>query len=192
MSTQSAVALNKMVFRKTNARTGRHLAVTPENSTMRHLCYGRIILNSSDPMVSFSNADRETGVICLSGNGLVKTGGNEFELGQFDAVYIPRDSAIEVSTKTSVDFAEFSAGVKGKYPLKVVRYAETSKDPAMKFVAGSPGSQRELNILIASNVEAGRPTSTPTCWRKCMCTSTCRSRPMAFSLSTMTPSIRNW
>ena len=55
-----------------------------------------------------------------------------------------------------MDFAEFSAEVKGEYPLKIVRYAEVSKDPAMKFVAGSPGSRRELNVLIAKNVEAGR------------------------------------
>jgi len=156
MRTQSAVAIDKMVFRKTNAHTGRHLAVTPANSTMRHLSYGRIILNSSKPQVSFSNGEQETGLICLSGNGVVKAGGKDFELGQFDAIYIPRDSAIEVSTKSSVDFAEFSADVKGKYPLKIVRYAEVCKDPAMKFVAGSPGSRRELNVLIANNVEAGR------------------------------------
>ncbi len=156
MSTQPTVAVDKMVFRKTNAQTGRHLAVTPENSTMRHLSYGRIILNSSKPLVSFSNGDHETGLICLSGNGLVKTAGSEFELRQFDAIYIPRDSVIEVSTRSSVDLAEFSADVKGKYPLKVVRYAEVAKHPGMKFVAGSPGSRRELNVLIANNVEAGR------------------------------------
>src|ERR1700740_3498919 len=121
MSTQSAVAIEKMVFRKTNARTGRHVSVTPANSTMRHLSYGRIILNSSKSMVSFSNGDHETGLICLSGNGKVKTAGSEFELGKYDAIYIPRDSTMEVSTKSSVDFAEFSADVKGKYPLKVVR-----------------------------------------------------------------------
>jgi 5-deoxy-glucuronate isomerase len=156
MNTKSAQAVEKMVFRKTNAHSGRHLAVTPANSTMRHLSYGRIILNSPKPHVSFSNGEQETGLICLSGNGVVKTEGNEFELGRFDAIYIPRDSAVEVSTKSSVDFAEFSADVKGKYPLKVVRYAEVSKDPAMKFAAGSLGSQRELNVLIAKNVEAGR------------------------------------
>src|SRR5258705_6729088 len=149
MSTQSAVAVDKMIFRKTNAHTGRHVAVTPANSSMRHLSYGRIILNSSKPQVSLSNGEQETGLICLSGNGVVKTAGNEYELGQFDAIYIPRDSAIEVTTKTSVDFAEFSADVKGKYPLKVVRYAEVSKDSAMKFATGSPGSRRELNVLIA-------------------------------------------
>jgi 5-deoxy-glucuronate isomerase len=156
MSTQSAVAVDKMVFRKTNAHIGRHLAVTPANSTMSHLSYGRIILNSSKPHVSFSNGEQETGLICLSGNGVVKTAGSEFELGQFDAIYVPRDSTVEVSTESSVDFAEFSADVKGKYPLKVVRYSEVSKDPAMKFAAGGPGSRRELNVLIAKNVEAGR------------------------------------
>jgi 5-deoxy-glucuronate isomerase len=156
MSTQSAVAIDKMVFRKTNAHTGRHIAVTPANSTMRHLSYGRIILNSSKPQVSFSNDEQETSLICLSGDGVVKTGGNNFELGQFDAIYIPRDSDIEVSTKSSVDFAELSADVKGKYPLRIIRYAEVCKDPTMKFAAGSPGSRRELNVLIANNVEAGR------------------------------------
>jgi len=156
MSTQSAVPIEKMVFRKTNAQTGRHLAVTPANSTMRHLSYGRIILEAAKPLVSFSNGTQATGLICLAGNGTVKIAGSEYNLGQFDAIYIPRDSAIEVSTKTTVDFAEFSAGVKGKYPLKVVRYADVAKDPGMKFVTGNPGSRRELNVLIANNVEAGR------------------------------------
>ena len=156
MSTQSAAPLEKMVFRKTNDQAGRHLAVTPANSTMRHLSYGRIILNAAKPVVSFSNGTEETGLICLAGNGAVKIAGSEYNLGQFDAIYIPRDSAIEVLTKTAVDFAEFSAGVEGRYPLKFVRYADVVKDPGLKFVAGSPGSRRELNVLIASNMEAGR------------------------------------
>jgi len=156
MGTRGEVISKKMVFRKTNAKTGRHLAVTPENSMMRHLSYGRIILNGSKPDASFSNKEQETALICLAGNGVVKTAGNEFELGQFDAIYIPRDSAIEVSTTSAVDLAEFSAAVQGKYPLKIVRYADVAKDPGLKFVAGGSGSTRELNMLIAKNVEAGR------------------------------------
>jgi 5-deoxy-glucuronate isomerase len=156
MSTESAVPINKMVFRKTNAQAGRYLAVTPANSAMRHLSYGRIILNAATPQASFSNGAQETALICLAGNGAVKTAGNEFNLGQFDAIYIPRDSSIGVSTKSSVDFAEFSADVEGKYPLKVVRYADVAKDPGMKFVAGGPGSKREMNVLISNNVKAGR------------------------------------
>jgi 5-deoxy-glucuronate isomerase len=158
-----------MVFRKTNSQTGRHVAVTPQNSTMRHLSYGRIILSSSRPSVSFSNGERETGLICLAGNGVVKTAGNEYELARFDAIYIPRDSTIEVSTKSTVDLAEFSSDVEGKYSLKVVRYADVAGDPGLKFAAGVPGARRELNMLIAKNVEAGRlvagfTTSEPGNW----------------------------
>ena len=156
MSQQAQASLEKMIFRKTNGQTGRHVAVTPENSTMRHLSYGRIILNSSKPFVSFSNGDRETGLLCLCGNATVKAVGKEFEIGKFDAIYIPRDSSIEISTRNSVDLAEFSSDVTGRYPLKVVRYSDVQKDPGLKFVTGGPGSSRELNMLIAKNVEAGR------------------------------------
>src|SRR5260370_13025235 len=99
MSTQTQAAFEKMIFRKTNARTGRYLSVTPQNSTMRHLAYGRVILNSSQPSVSFSNEDRETGLICLWGKASVKTAGMEFELGKFDTVYIPATSSLEISTR---------------------------------------------------------------------------------------------
>lgn len=156
MSAQAEAAVEKMIFRGTNRQSGRHLAVTPANSTMQHLCYGRIILNASKPSVSFDNGEHETGLICLSGKATVKTGGKAIELGQFDAIYIPRDSSIEVSTSGSVDIAEFSSDVKGKYPLQVVRYAEVAKNPGLKFVTGGPGSTRDLNMLIAKNVEAGR------------------------------------
>jgi 5-deoxy-glucuronate isomerase len=95
---------------------------------MRHLSYGRIILNSSKPLVSFSDGNRETGLLCLSGNATVKAAGKEFEIGKFDAIYVPRDSSIEISTRNSVDLAEFSSDVTGRYPLKVVRYADVQKE----------------------------------------------------------------
>jgi 5-deoxy-glucuronate isomerase len=156
MSTQTQAATERIVFRNTHAQMGRHVSVTPQNSAMKHLAYGRIMLNTTKPVVSFANEDRETGLICLSGRARVKAAGHEFELGRYDAVYIPRDSLIEVATETEVDVAEFSSDVEGKYPLKVVRYAETSQDPGMKFSAGGPGCSRQLNMLIAKNVEAGR------------------------------------
>jgi len=156
MGTQTKLAEEKMIFRKTNRQTGRRLAITPDNSTMRHLSYGRIILNSAEPSVSFTNGDRETGLICLAGKARITTGENEFEIGKFDALYVPRDSSIEVSTSFAVDLAEFSSDVTGKYPTKVVRYADVAKDAGLKFITGGPGSTRDLTMLIAKNVEAGR------------------------------------
>ena len=156
MSTQPMPAIDKMVFRKTNQNLGRNVYVTPSNSTNRHLSYGRIILNASKSSVSFNNGGQETGLTCLSGAATVKTRGEQFQLEQYDSIYIPRASQIEVSTKSSVDFAEFSADVEKNYPLQVVKYADLAKDSSLKFTTGKPGQQRHLNICIGKNVQAGR------------------------------------
>src|SRR5260370_18346190 len=155
MSTQTQVAFERMIFRKTNAHTGRHVSVTPQNSTMRHLAYGRIILNSSMPGVAFSAGGRETALICLSGRAFTKIGEREFELGQYDAIYIPRDSAIEVSTKSDTDIPEFSSDAEGKYPLTVVPYAETSRDPALNFSTGGSLPSRDVSMVMREEGGAG-------------------------------------
>ncbi|MGB2622394.1 MAG: 5-deoxy-glucuronate isomerase [Candidatus Acidiferrum sp.] len=156
MSTHPQTATEKMIFRKTNALLGRHISVTPANSSMRHLAYGRILLNASHSTESFSTGNREVGFILLSGQASVTVDGDTFELSQYDAIYIPRDSAVAVTTNSSVDIAEFSADVDNLYPLQVVRFADISKNPGLKFTTGGPGSTRHLNMLLAKNIEAGR------------------------------------
>jgi 5-deoxy-glucuronate isomerase len=186
MTMQTMPTPDKMVFRKTNQHLGRRVSVTPGNSTNRHLSYGRIRLNESEPSVAFNDGGQETALICLSGKATVKVLGkasgpsrsersqsepsqsgppqsgpsqlalSQFDLAQYDSIYIPRDSDIEVTTGSEVDFAEFSADVDGAYPLQVVRYSDLSKDPSLKFTTGTPGQQRHLNICVGKNVEAGR------------------------------------
>ena len=39
MSTQTLPAVDRMVFRQTNAKTGRNISVSPKNSTNQHLTY---------------------------------------------------------------------------------------------------------------------------------------------------------
>jgi 5-deoxy-glucuronate isomerase len=154
---QSAQAtFEKMVFRKTNSQLGRHISVSPANSTNRHLAYGRIILNASQPAVSFSSGNRETSLVCLSGNAEIRVGSEPFRVAQYDAIYIPRDSQIEVKTPGQVDLAEFSAEVEHHYPLKFISYQQVSKDPTLRFHTGGAANTRDLNILIGKNVEAGR------------------------------------
>lgn len=156
MSVATENAIDRMVFRKTNAQPGRKISVSPANSTNRHLSYGRIILDRSTPTVSFDNGDHETGLIVLAGEATIKTGTEETKLGQYDAMYIPRDSHIDVSTASMVDIAEFSADVEKTYPLQIVRFAEISKDPGLRFATGSQSSQRHLHMLLAKNIQAGR------------------------------------
>jgi 5-deoxy-glucuronate isomerase len=123
---------------------------------MRHLAYGRIRLNSAKSTESFSTENRETGLICLSGHAVVTVDQKNVEIGPYDAIYIPRDSSVTVTTKTSVDIAEVSTDVANRYPLQVVRYAELAKDPGLNFSTGGPGCTRHLNMLLAKNIEAGR------------------------------------
>jgi len=156
MSAPAQIAFDKMVFRRTNAHTGRHISITPANSTMRHLAYGRIILNASTPSVAFSNGNNETGLICLDGSADVKIGSENFHLGQYDAIYVPRDSHIEVKTGSLADIAEFSSDVEQRYAVQFVSHAEISKDPTLRMNIGGPSTTRDLSILIGKNVNAGR------------------------------------
>ncbi len=148
--------MNQLVFRGTNKGKGRYFAVTPENSPMRHLHYGRIILDAEVPTVAFETGRCETGLICLAGRGRVAVGGETHELERYDAIYIPRGSRVEVSTEAGVDFIECAAPVEGDYPLQVVRLADVERDSSLRFTTGGPTSTRTITILIGKNVRAGR------------------------------------
>jgi 5-deoxy-glucuronate isomerase len=156
MSAPVLAATEKNIFRKTNAHAGRRVCITPANSSMRHLAYSRIVLNSANPGESFSTGDCETGLICLSGEAAISVDGKEITLAQRDAMYIPRDSTVKLSTKTSADLAEFSCDVANRYPVQVVRAAEIAKDAGLQFTTGSPGCTRHLQMLLAKNIQAGR------------------------------------
>ncbi len=156
MSAPVLAATEKNIFRRTNAHAGRRVCITPANSSMRHLAYSRIVLNSAKPSESFSTGDRETGLICLSGEATVSVDTKEITLAQRDALYIPRDSTVKVATKTSTDLAEFSSDVANIYPLQVVRASEIAKDPGLHFTTGSAGCTRHLHMLLAKNIQAGR------------------------------------
>lgn len=142
--------------RGTHLKKGRTSAVAPGVTASRNLFYGRIILEAGDQAVAFENAAHETGLICLNGGGTVSTGGQTFAMNRYDALYVPRDSRIEVSSEGPFDLAEVSAPVEKQYPLQFVAFDDIRGDPALHFVAGKPPTERDLNILIGKNVKAGR------------------------------------
>jgi 5-deoxy-glucuronate isomerase len=144
------------IFRKTNTHRGRKVYITPQNSTMQHLCYARIILDASSPRIAWENGRCETALICLSGTVEVTVRDERFSLSERDSLYVPRDSSISLQTGSSADIAEFFAEIEGDYPLKLVRYADIKDDKSLHFTAGGPGTTRDLNILIGKNVQAGR------------------------------------
>src|SRR5258707_9511602 len=102
MSTQMKETNDRLIFRHTNGEKGRQISITPENSAMKHLVYGRIILDSEVPRVSFSTGELESGLICLSGECTITCDGVANKIEQYDSVYLPRDSQVEVTTETAV------------------------------------------------------------------------------------------
>jgi 5-deoxy-glucuronate isomerase len=87
----------------------------------------------------------------------VRANNETFTLGRYDSVYVPRDGSIEVTPGTDgCDLAEVAAPVGRQYPLQFVRFADVQNDKELRFNAGKDTNQREVNILIGKNVEAGR------------------------------------
>jgi 5-deoxy-glucuronate isomerase len=146
----------KLLFTDTASKWGRFVAASPANSVLRHLGYGRIRLNAGVSSVDFNTDNRETGLMCMKGAGKIVVDKTSYDLDTYDGIYVPRGSAVQVSTTSEIDLVEVSSDVEGTYPLQVVRYAEVKKDPTLKFTTGGPTSKRDLNIILGKNVQAGR------------------------------------
>ncbi len=144
------------VVKATHREKGRNISVTPKNTATRHLHYGRIKLDAGDAPLAFETATHETGLVCLNGAAKISTADQTFNLNRYDSVYVPRDSQVEVSTEMGCDLAELSAEVENQYPLQFVSFEEIRKNPALHFTAGKPPTERDLNILLGKNIEAGR------------------------------------
>ncbi len=150
----AAIEPRTCVVRDTGARRGRHISVTPETSAARHLHFGRIVLEAGDAQVSFSTAGRETGFVCLKGTARIDVDHTPYALERYDALYVPRDSTVVVSG--TCDLAELAADVDGRYPIQYVRFADVQKDPALHFHTGGASYERDVNILLGKNIDAGR------------------------------------
>jgi 5-deoxy-glucuronate isomerase len=157
--TLQQIAKDTCIVRDTAARKGRTIAVAPGTAASRFLHYGRIILDAGSPL-SFATNDMETGLIGLKGSAVVKTspsGPQSFTVGRYDSLYVPRGSSIEITPgPDGCDLAEVAAPVDREYPVQFVAFKTVQADPGLHLKVGGPSAQRDLNILIGKNVEAGR------------------------------------
>jgi 5-deoxy-glucuronate isomerase len=151
------IAKDTCIVRDTARRKGRHVAVQPGDTASRYLYYGRIVLDAGDAPVRFDTKQLETGLVCLKGSATVKANNESFTLGRLDSLYVPRGASIEVTPGANgCDLAEIAAPVSQDYPIQFVKFADVQKDPGLRFNAGKETNQREVNVLIGKNVEAGR------------------------------------
>jgi len=151
------IAKDTCIVRNTAAQKGRHLSIVPGSTASRYLHYGRIVLDKNDAALRVDTNQLETGLVCLNGSATVRANGESFALTKFDSLYVPRDASIEITPGADgCDLAEIAAPVGRQYPLQFVKFADVQKDPGLRFNAGKETNQREVNILIGKNVEAGR------------------------------------
>ena len=155
--TLEAIAPGTCVVRNTAAHTGRAWALKPGRTASRHLHYGRVILGDGDAPVSSETGDLETAFIALRGEAIVRVAGSEHTLRPYDALYVPRESRVEIAAGAGgCDLAEVAAPVTRRHPVQFVSFRDVQADKGLHFAAGGPSAKRELNVLIGKNVEAGR------------------------------------
>ena len=148
--------MSKRLISGTADLKGRNIFVSPGNSSMREMSYGRIRLDAQESRVSFTNDGQETGLICLKGAAMVSVGEERFELQAKDALYVSKGLPVTVETASAVDLVECSSVVEGEYPVQFVPYASVKANEKLHFVAGNESSKREINIMLGTNVQAGR------------------------------------
>jgi 5-deoxy-glucuronate isomerase len=154
--TLQQISKETCIVRNTGGHKGRHVSIVPGSTASRYLHYGRIVLEPGASL-RFDTGERETGLVCLKGTATVRADRDSFTLGKFDALYVPRDVSIEIAPGTDgCDLAEIAAPVEQRYPAQLVKYADVQKDSGLHLNIGKEANQREVNILLGKNVEAGR------------------------------------
>src|SRR5262245_30363749 len=103
---QSTLNPKRLIVSGTAAHRGRKISVSPTNSDLAHLNYGRICLDEKTSSAAFDTEGRETALLTMRGRCSVTVDGATHELDTYDAIYIPRGSHVEVKTTSEVDLVE--------------------------------------------------------------------------------------
>lgn len=142
------------VYRATHKGTGRRRIIDETNSDMQFLRYGRIAPDGAP--IAFNTGEEEMALFCVGGSGTIAAGGETYALGLYDALYVPRETAVEVASAGGFDVCEVAAPATKSYPVALVRFADIQGNPDLSKKAGFPPYARTLNILIGENVPAAR------------------------------------
>ena len=152
-----SISTSTCIVRDTASRKGRTVSVAPGKTASRQLRYGRVILDAGDAAVAFHTGECETGLVGLKGTATVSVDDAAYELGRYDALYVPRGVAVTITAgPDGCDLAEIAAPVTRHHPVQFVRFSDVQRDSGLHFEAGGPGAKRDLNILIGKNVQASR------------------------------------
>ena len=136
---------------------GRIISITPSTSPFKAIHAGRIVVNGTLPRVIARNEGRETTLLCMSGSGRIRVGGDTFEVGRFDGVYVGRGEEFEVTTDTEINILEGSAPTEKTWPTRYVSFERDVKNSdALTLHVGAEPYYRDIHKVLAENVEGSR------------------------------------
>jgi 5-deoxy-glucuronate isomerase len=148
--------MSKIIVRGKPLQRGRTVLISPKNSVLTALAYGRIVLDQKRPSVSVASKNRELALICLKGEGEIIFGNIHHRVKPYDALFIPPRLTGEVSTDSAVDFAECSAPSRQSGEPIFVGFESVKNNTALSGTLGKQASTRRIYKLIDSNVPASR------------------------------------
>lgn len=144
------------LIKNTAQHQGRKLIITPENSDLKYLSYGRIILNQAIPTVAIETRNQEIALICIKGKGTVSYSGRDELIAPYDTVYIPIGGKINISTESELDLVECSAPATISTDYTFVRFNEVKTHPTLHVTAGKESYCRDMYTLIGEKIPASR------------------------------------
>lgn len=147
--------MSDYLFKNTGSKKGRHIYISPENSSLQFLSFARIILDEEIKSVKCESKGNEVSLICLKGNGSVSVDKRKYNLKQFDCIYIPKEKEYTITAENKIDISEsFAPSDKKGKPVFVsfdsIKNSEFFSDEGHEFC------KRETYKLIDKNIDASR------------------------------------
>jgi hypothetical protein len=128
-------------------RVGRHDVEPRSEMPLSHLRCCRIVGTATSGPIEFDTGGLETALICVRGRAFVLVADELYEMTPYDALYVPRNSAVRVDADgEGCGLIEVGAPARQDYPVQFLSYGET----------GGHGADGGAIVLIGDKVKAGR------------------------------------
>ena len=146
------------IVRNTGAAHGRTLAIEPGKTAVKHLRYGRIVLDGADAPLDVDTGGLETGLIALSGAATSGWTAVEYQMRPYDSLYMPAGHDVPRAPRAQAD----ATSPRSRRRSSDATRSSSCPSPRCSRIRGctskpaATASRRTLNILLGKNVVAGR------------------------------------
>ncbi len=145
-----------MVIRETANQKGLHRMITPQNTALQVLSFGRIILDSEVPEAQADSDGQEVSLICLKGKAEIEVASKAYSMQSYDTLYVPPDHSYRVTTGSYTDLVEASAPCARETRVQFAAFRDLKDDPEYHITVGPESGRRDVFKLLDNNIDASR------------------------------------